>query len=142
MWPGRIWDLGVCKRTLFMAAREKTERPPFGAHFHFPGKWAATLERNRDVLLPDTDCYAQLYCPWDSPAKNTGVGCHFLLQGIFLTQRSNVGLPGCRETLYPLSQQGSPLRGAECWQIMVVVIVFHRSPNSVQFSSVQSLSRV
>ena len=27
-------------------------------------------------------------CPWDSPDKNTGVGCHFLLQGIFLTQGS------------------------------------------------------
>ena len=25
-------------------------------------------------------------CPWDSPGKNTRVGCHFLLQGIFLTQ--------------------------------------------------------
>ena len=27
---------------------------------------------------------ARLLCPWDSPGKNTGVGCHFLLQGIFL----------------------------------------------------------
>ena len=25
-------------------------------------------------------------CPWDFPGKNTGVGCHFLLQGIFRTQ--------------------------------------------------------
>ena len=33
--------------------------------------------------------------PWDSPDKNTGVGCHFLLQGIFLTQRSNPGLLCC-----------------------------------------------
>ena len=31
-------------------------------------------------------------CPWDSPGKNTGVGCHFLLQGIFLSQRSNLRL--------------------------------------------------
>ena len=30
--------------------------------------------------------------PWDSPGKNTGVGCHFLLQGIFLTQWSNMNL--------------------------------------------------
>ena len=28
-------------------------------------------------------------CPWDSPGKNTGGGCHFLLQGIFLTQEVN-----------------------------------------------------
>ena len=31
----------------------------------------------------------RLLCPWDSPGKNTGVGCHALLQGIFPTQRSN-----------------------------------------------------
>ena len=27
---------------------------------------------------------ARLLCPWDFPGKNTGVGCHFLLQGIYL----------------------------------------------------------
>ena len=31
----------------------------------------------------------RLLCPWDSPGENTGVGCHALLQGIFLTQGSN-----------------------------------------------------
>ena len=31
----------------------------------------------------------QASLPWDSPGKHTGVGCHFLLQGIFLTQGSN-----------------------------------------------------
>ena len=31
----------------------------------------------------------QSRCSWDSPGENTGVGCHFLLQGIFLTQGSN-----------------------------------------------------
>ena len=35
---------------------------------------------------------ARLLCPWDSPGKNTGVGCHFLLQGIFPTQGLNSGL--------------------------------------------------
>ena len=34
----------------------------------------------------------RLLCPWDSPGKNTGVGCHFLLQGIFPTQGSNPSL--------------------------------------------------
>ena len=37
--------------------------------------------------------------------KNTGVGCHFLLQGIFPTQRSNPGLPHCRRIPYHLSHQ-------------------------------------
>ena len=47
--------------------------------------------------------------PWDFPGKNTGVGCHFLLQGIFPTQISNLGPPHCRQTLYRLSHQGSPI---------------------------------
>ena len=35
---------------------------------------------------------ARLLCPRDSPGKNTGGGCHALLQGIFLTQGSNLSL--------------------------------------------------
>ena len=44
----------------------------------------------------------------DSPGKNTGMGCHALLQGIFPTQGSNPGLPHCRWIPYHLSHQGSP----------------------------------
>ena len=39
----------------------------------------------------------------DSLGKNTGVGCHALLQGIFPTQGSNPGLLHCRQLLYHLS---------------------------------------
>ena len=35
---------------------------------------------------------ARFLCPWGFPGKNTGVGCHFLLQGIFPTQGLNPGL--------------------------------------------------
>ena len=45
----------------------------------------------------------------DSPGKNIGVGCHSLLQGIFPTQGWNPGLLHCRQILYHLSHQGSPL---------------------------------
>ena len=41
----------------------------------------------------------------DSPGKNTGVGCHFLLQEIFPTQGLNPGLPHCRQMFYRLSHQ-------------------------------------
>ena len=34
---------------------------------------------------------ARFLCPWDSPGKNTGVNCHFLPQGNFPTQGSNLG---------------------------------------------------
>ena len=44
----------------------------------------------------------------DSPGKNTGVGCHALLKGIFPIQGSNPGLLHCRQILYHLSHQGSP----------------------------------
>ena len=50
----------------------------------------------------------RLLCPWDSSGKNTGVGCHALLQKIFRTQGSNPGLPHCRQILYHMSHQGSP----------------------------------
>ena len=43
----------------------------------------------------------RLHVHGDSPGKNTTVGCHFLLQGIFLTQESNWGLLRCRGILYP-----------------------------------------
>ena len=50
-----------------------------------------------------------LYSPWNSPAQNTGVGSHSILQGIFPTQGSNPGLPHCRWwILYQLSHEGSP----------------------------------
>ena len=42
----------------------------------------------------------RLLCPWDSPGKNTGVGCHFLLWGIFPAQISNPHLLHCRQILY------------------------------------------
>ena len=45
----------------------------------------------------------RVLCPRDSPSKNTGVGCHFLLQGIFPTQGLNPGLLHCRQILYQLS---------------------------------------
>ena len=45
----------------------------------------------------------RLLCPWDSPGKNTGVGCHALLQEIFPSQGLNPGLLHCRQILYCLS---------------------------------------
>ena len=60
-----------------------------------------------DALWPHGLWPSRLLCPWGSPGKNTGVDCHALLQGIFPTQESNVGLSHCRQTLYRLSHQSS-----------------------------------
>ena len=49
--------------------------------------------------------------------KNPGAGSLSLLQSIFLTQESNQGLPNCRQILYQLSYQGSPVKAQEgCYQ--------------------------
>ena len=59
-------------------------------------------------LLPCGLWPTRVLCPWGSPGKNTGVGCHALCQGIFLTQGLSPGLPYCRWILYHLSYQGNP----------------------------------
>ena len=88
--------------------------------------WATTLLK---LSLPQFSSVQSLSCVWlcnpmdyippgssvygDSPGKNTGMGCHALLQGIFLTQESNpclLCLLHCRQILYLLSHQGSPNR--------------------------------
>ena len=113
----------------------------------------------------------RLLCPWDSPGKNTGVGCYVLLQGIFPTQGSNSASPelangffttsftseACcccsgaqsrptlcdtltRSSLTPfrLAEIGRrlPLSAPQCKVEMVLLSI------NIQFSSVQSLSRV
>ena len=53
----------------------------------------------------------RLLCPWDTPGKNTGVGCHFLLQGIFPPQGSNPSLLCLRHWQagsLPLAPPGKP----------------------------------
>ena len=50
----------------------------------------------------------RLHSPWYSPGQNTGVGSRSLLQAIFPTQGSNLGLPHCGQILYQLSHKGSP----------------------------------
>ena len=78
--------------------------------------WVASISKGESVsYLVGSDPLqfhglqpTRLLCPWNSPGKNTGVGSHSLLQGIFLTQGLNVGLPHCRQILYHLSNQGSP----------------------------------
>ena len=76
------------------------------------------LERTRSAYsmhsiakLSPTLCDPVNRSPPDSSVhplcKNTKVGCHFLLQGIFPTQGSNMGLSHCRHVLYHLSHQGS-----------------------------------
>ena len=63
-----------------------------------------------------------LLCPWNSPSKNTGVGCHFIPQGIFLTQGSNPCLLHWQADSLPLSHQGSPKQTV--WIILKILEAF------------------
>ena len=67
-------------------------------------KWSRSVVY--DSLQPHGLWPTRPLCPWDFPGKSTGVGCHLLLQGIFLTQWSNLGLLPCRQMLYSLSHPG------------------------------------
>ena len=71
---------------------------------------------------------ARLLCPWDSPGKNTGVGCHFLLQGLILTEGLNQGLLHCRKIFYCLSHRET-LHIQECSSVQF--------SHSVVFDSLQ-----
>ena len=56
--------------------------------------------------------------PWDSPGKNTGVGCHFLPQRIFLSRGSNPCLLLGRQMLLPPSCLQSPLQDQDTRDVM------------------------
>ena len=73
------------------------------------GLWTKVklLSRVQLFATPWTVAY-RLLCPWNFPGKSVGVGCHCLLQGIFMTEGSNPGPLHCRQTLYGLSHQESP----------------------------------
>ena len=59
------------------------------------------------LLLPHGLQPTRLLCPWDFPGKNTGVGCHCLLQGTFPTQGLKLHLLHQQAGSLPLSHQGN-----------------------------------
>ena len=79
-------------------------------------KWAkclcaCMLSRFSHVWLFATPWTLRLLCPWDSPGKNTGVGCYALLQGTFQTQGTepeSLTTPALAGGSLPLVYLGSP----------------------------------
>ena len=61
----------------------------------------------------------RLLCPWNSPGKNTGLGCHSRLQRILPTQGLNPGLLHCRQVRYHLSR-----REPHTWLLCVFPAVY------------------
>ena len=60
------------------------------------------------TLCNPMDVANQASCQWNFPDKTTGVGSHFLLQGIIPTQGSNLSLLHFRQILYHFKPPGKP----------------------------------
>ena len=70
-----------------------------------------------------------LICPWDFPGNNTGVGCHDLLQGIFLTQESNP----CLLCLLHWQEDSLPLSHLEAHQLTLLLGNFVTISNNLSY---------
>ena len=109
--PVRPKCLGTSKEMLSRSAIK-----PFVQGLHEHGKSFCTPKML--LLFSVAQSCPTLATPWtvahQAPLsmgfsrQDTGVGCHALLQGIFLIQGSNLRLPHCRQILYRLSHQGHP----------------------------------
>ena len=75
-----------------------------------------------DSLQPHGLYTTRLLCPWDSPGKSTGVGCHSLFQEIFPTQELNLGLPHCGQILYHLSCMSEPNQDSRYFSVSGVFL--------------------
>ena len=123
-WAPPGWPQEPARGALLLAKPPKPRLPaglphpgfPFlfhSLHSHFWGLEVMkvkvkSLSRVRLFSTSWAVACTRLLRPWDFLGKSTGVGCHFLLQGIFPTQGSNPGLLHYRQTLYHLSHRGSP----------------------------------
>ena len=97
--------------------------PMHGVECVFPKRTDGHALWSKSACVLSRFCHVQLFVtlwtracqdpgPWDSPVRNTGVGCHALLQGIFLTQGSNPHLLRFltwQEGSLPLMPPGKPL---------------------------------
>ena len=69
------------------------------------GVWCLIAKLCLALLRPHELGPTRLFCPWNFPNKNIGVGCHFLMQGIFPTQGQNLCLLHWRAESLPLSHR-------------------------------------
>ena len=72
------------------------KNPPLSSVLTYIVRWRTrgSMHAQSCPTLCDPWTVARLLCPWNSPGKKTGVGCHLQLQGIFLTQGLNPDLLG------------------------------------------------
>ena len=86
--------------------------------------WSVSRSIVPNSLWPHGLQPTRLLCPWDFPSKDIGLGCHFLLQGIFPNQGSNSGLLHYRQILYQLKSTRKNESIKECIYVYVWLIHF------------------
>ena len=88
-------------------------------------KVEAVYSVTSDSLRPHGLQPARLFCPWDFPGKNTGVSCHFLVQGTFLTQGFNLYLLGLlhwQVDSWPLRHQSGRYQ-TQFWCLLMQLLI-------------------
>ena len=80
----------------------------------------------------------RLFCPWNFPGKDTGVGCRFLLQGIFLTQGSSLYLLHWQADSLPLSHLGRPDSSVQEPTRSPWPLILQGSPSSQSYASLST----
>ena len=93
------WCGLLCEEALLQERRKRSSQWFSGKE----GKKRLVIQSCPALLQPHGLLPARLLHPWNSPGKNTGVGCHSLLQGILPTQGSNLGLLQWQADSYCLS---------------------------------------
>ena len=91
-------------------------------------RWKVLVAHLCPALCNPMDCKpTRLLRPGDFPGKNTGVGCHFLLQGILPTQGLSPSLLHRRQILYHLSYQESSLSRKVGWACLFLLLLLEAS---------------
>ena len=76
--------------SLGFSRQEHWSGVPFPSPMHESEKWKGSRSVVSDSSRPHGLQPTRLLCTWDSPGKNTGVGCHFLLQCMKVESESEV----------------------------------------------------
>ena len=107
-WSSLLFHFHIIENAVsFAKSRHHHHHLPHTRACQTPGeKTSGKWESLRGVRLFATPWTISHQAPWNSPDKNTAVGSHPLLQGIFQTQGMNLGLPHCS---LPSGLPGKPL---------------------------------
>ena len=128
--PQRSHDRPHRLLSVTTAEARRTRLLPMAAYNGSTRRWGLNCVHvlSRPTLRDPVDCHpARLLCPWGFQGKNTGVGCHSLLQGIFPTQGPcRAGDP------LPLSRLGSPMSWQESHRIHTDSVFFPVFPRHCQ----------